>query len=177
MMYSYIPPPDDMYTIHYMTHMTGDHDKQGWVVDRDYIYMRWIWHPKWQFGYDGCPTVYESELMQDFYYNCTKGGIDGYFFGFMGYSGNKLVAHFEVTRNGFIFKLDEFDPHSKYNVLAIPYRLSEKFNFIDNRIQPYNYVEEKSFFKYLVAAVSLFILIVLILFILKKKNILSFEPH
>ena len=51
MMYSYITPPDDMYVIHYMTDMDDDHDKQGWVDYRDFIYMRWILHPKWMYGY------------------------------------------------------------------------------------------------------------------------------
>lgn len=64
-----------------------------------------------------------------------------------------------------------------YNLLAIPYKLSEKFNFIDNRIQPYNYVEEKSFMKYLIAAIALFILVVFMLFVLKKKKILQFEAQ
>ncbi len=64
-----------------------------------------------------------------------------------------------------------------YNLLAIPYKLSEKFNFIDNRTHPYNYIEEKSFAKYLIAAIALFILAVFILCVLKKKKLLQFEAQ
>ncbi len=57
-MYSYIPPNYDMYTIHYMTHMDGDHDKQGWLMGRDFILYRYIMYPKYQFGYKTCGAVY-----------------------------------------------------------------------------------------------------------------------
>jgi hypothetical protein len=58
-MYSYVAPPYDMYTIHYMTGM-GEHMEQGWKSGKDFINFRWILSPKYQFGYDSCPTVYET---------------------------------------------------------------------------------------------------------------------
>jgi len=59
----------------------------------------------------------------------------------MGYSGANFVGKFDFTRNGFSFKIDKKNNDTKYNVLAIPYKLSEKFNFIDNRLHSYDYVE------------------------------------
>jgi len=92
-MYSYITPPYDMYTIHYMTGK-GEHHEQGWVPGKDFIYFRWILHPKYQFGLDGCPTVYETKLDNDYYFNCYHKGVDGYFFGLSGYSSANFAGNF-----------------------------------------------------------------------------------
>jgi hypothetical protein len=42
----------------------------------------------------------------------------------MGYSGANFVGKFDFTRNGFSFKIDKKNNDTKYNVLAIPYKLS-----------------------------------------------------
>lgn len=74
-----------------------------------------------------------------------------------------------------MFHVEKIDKGKMYNVLAVPYRLSEKFNFIDNRVQPYSYHEEKSFLIYLFLALGGLSAIVLIVVVLKKKKIIYFD--
>lgn len=66
-MYNYVEQPYDMYTIHYMTGK-GEHFEQGWLPGRDFIYFRYLLFPKYQFGWKQCGAVYETHLMEDFYF-------------------------------------------------------------------------------------------------------------
>lgn len=129
-----------MYTIHYMTGQ-GEHNEQGWKPKRDFINFRWILYPKYQFGYKSCGAVYETSLMDDFFFNCDKKGIDGYFFGLMGAGGANFIGEFSMSRTGFSFHVEKIDKGHMYNILAIPYKTNEKFQFIDNRQHDYDYIE------------------------------------
>jgi len=63
-----------------------------------------------------------------------------------------------------------------YNILAIPFKISEKFEFIDNRYRPYDYVEEKGFFWHLITAVVILVIVVIgVIVVLKKKKIIYFD--
>ena len=75
-----------------------------------------------------------------------------------------------MTRNGFSFKIESAENHTMYNVLAVPYRISEKFYFIDNRIKSYDYVEEKSFFGYLIAAIVILVLLLVVIILIIRKT-------
>ncbi len=80
-----------------------------------------------------------------------------------------------MSRTGFSFHVEKKDEGHMYNVLAIPYKISDKFQFIDNRQHDYDYIEEKNFFSYLFIAVGLLILIIIILIIIKRKKIVYFD--
>ena len=72
-------------------------------------------------------------LTEDFYFSCDKKGIDSYFYGFMGYNGHLLQGKFYSSRTGFGFDVKYIDENTKYNVIGFPFKISPKFNFIDNR--------------------------------------------
>jgi hypothetical protein len=62
-----------------------------------------------------------------------------------------------------------------YNVLAVPYKISDKFHFIDNRQHDYDYIEEKSFFGYLAVAVGLLIIIAVIFIVIRNQKKVYFD--
>ena len=45
----------------------------------------------------------------------------------MGAGGKNFIGEFSMSRTGFSFHVEKLDQGHKYNVLAIPYKINDKF--------------------------------------------------